>query len=98
LCRPSEADRLEEIIFRETSTLGVRRSPVDRHVLTRKSHSVDTVWGPIEGKLGWLGGDVPRFTPEFDACRRIAREHNLPLGNVYEAAQKAFDASKVTEK
>ena len=98
LCRPSEADRLEKIIFRETSTLGVRRSSLDRHVLARKSHIVDTVWGPIEGKIGWLGGDVPRFTPEFDACRRIALENNLPLGDVYEAAQKAFNASKATEK
>ena len=98
LCRPSEADRLEKIIFRETSTLGVRRSSLDRHVLARKSHAVDTVWGPVEGKIGWLGGDIPRFTPEFDACRRIALEHNLPLGDVYEAAQKAFDASKAAEK
>jgi pyridinium-3,5-bisthiocarboxylic acid mononucleotide nickel chelatase len=97
LCRPSEADRLENIIFRETSTLGVRRLSVDRHVLARKSHAVDTAWGPVEGKIGWLRGDVPRFTPEFDACRRIALEHNLPLGDVYETAQKAFDPSKIVE-
>ena len=64
----------------------------------RKSHAVDTAWGPIEGKIGWLDGDVPRFTPEFDACRRIALEHNLPLGDVYEAAQKAFDPAKAAEK
>jgi hypothetical protein len=97
LCPQSEADRLEKIIFRETSTLGVRRSSVDRHVLMRKSHTVDTVWGPVEGKIGWQDGDVPRFTPEFDACRRIALEHNLPLGDVYDAAQKAFDPSKAAE-
>jgi pyridinium-3,5-bisthiocarboxylic acid mononucleotide nickel chelatase len=97
LCRPSEADRLEKIIFQETSTLGVRRSSVDRHILARKSHAVDTVWGPIEGKIGWLRGDVPRFTPEFDACRRIALKHNLPLADVYKAAQKAFDPSKIVE-
>ena len=75
-----------------------RRSSLDRHVLARKSHAVQTVWGPVEGKIGWLGGDIPRFTPEFDACRRIALEHNLPLGDVYEAAQKAFDPSKAAEK
>jgi len=59
---------------------------------------VDTVWGPIQGKIARLGGNTPRFTPEFDACRRIALEHDLPLGNVYEAAQKAFDASRLAEK
>ncbi|MGD0517845.1 MAG: nickel pincer cofactor biosynthesis protein LarC [Thermoguttaceae bacterium] len=98
LCRPAEADRLEQIIFRETSTLGVRRSTVDRHVLARQSHAVDTVWGPIQGKIAQLGGNIPRFTPEFDVCRRIAMEHDLPLGDVYEAAQKAYDVSKATEK
>jgi uncharacterized protein (DUF111 family) len=45
-----------------------------------------------------LGGNIPRFTPEFDVCRRIAMEHDLPLGDVYEAAQKAYDVSKATEK
>jgi pyridinium-3,5-bisthiocarboxylic acid mononucleotide nickel chelatase len=95
LCLPAEAARLEEILFQETSTLGVRRSTVDRHVLARKSHIVETIWGPVEGKIGWLSGDVPRFAPEFEACRRIAVERNLPLRDVYEAAQKAFDATKV---
>jgi pyridinium-3,5-bisthiocarboxylic acid mononucleotide nickel chelatase len=98
LCRPAEADRLEAVIFRETSTLGVRRSLVDRHVLARKPHAVDTIWGQVEGKIGWLGTDVPRFTPEFDACRRIAIEHNLPLADVYEAAQKAFNASNTAQQ
>ncbi len=98
LCRPSEADRLEEIIFRETSTLGVRRSRVDRHILARESHAVDTIWGSIEGKIARLGGDFLRFTPEFDACSRIAHEHNLPLGKVYEAAQNAFDPAKIAKK
>ena len=98
LCRPSDADRLEEIIFRETSTLGLRRSTVDRHVLPRQPHAVDTIWGPVDGKIARLGPDLLRFTPEYDACRRVALEHNLPLGNVYEAAQKAFDASKMTNK
>ena len=98
LCRTGDADRLEEIIFRETSTLGIRRSVVDRHVLPREPYTVMTVWGPIEGKIARLGNDLRRFTPEFEACRRIALEKSLPLGRVYEAAQKAFDAANAAEE
>jgi pyridinium-3,5-bisthiocarboxylic acid mononucleotide nickel chelatase len=98
LCHPAEADRLEEIIFRETSTLGVRRSIIDRHVLPRKPHIVETIWGPIEGKIACLREGTLRFTPEYESCRHIAAEHNLPLSEVYEAAQKAFDASRVESK
>ncbi len=94
LCHPAQAARLEEILFQETSTLGVRRLTVDRHVLVRKSHTVETIWGPIEGKINQLAGAAWRFAPEFEACRRIALEHNLPLRVVYETAQKAFDATK----
>ena len=88
---------MEEVIFQETSTLGVRRLPVERRVLARKPHSVETVWGPIDGKIGWLYDGMPRFAPEFESCRRLAIEHKLPLCDVYETAQKAFDASKIKQ-
>ena len=90
LCEPGEVDAIEAILFQETTTLGVRRWTADRHVLARKSHSVETPWGPIEGKLGWLAGGTCRFVPEFESCRRIAVEHRVSLREVYEAAQKAF--------
>lgn len=98
LCRPGEVERIEEILFTETTTLGVRRWTLSRHVLSRQPHSVETAWGPVEGKVGWLGNDSPRFAPEFEPCRRIAAEHNVPLRAVYEAAQKAFDAGKVDRR
>lgn len=90
LCRASEVDAIEAILFAETTTLGVRRWPVSRHVLVRRARRVQTPWGPIEGKLG-LGRAGPRFAPEFESCRRVAEEHGIPLRVVYEAAQKAFD-------
>jgi hypothetical protein len=91
LCRASEVEAVEAILFEETTTLGVRRWPVSRSVLVRRAHQVETPWGPIEGKLGELGGGSLRFTPEFESCRRAATEHGVPLRVVYEAAQKAFD-------
>jgi hypothetical protein len=94
LCEPAKIEKLEKILFRETTTLGVRRWPVSRHKLERKPHRVETPWGPVEGKLGWIAGQAPSFSPEFEACSRIAREQNVPLKDVYEAAQKAFEAPK----
>ncbi len=95
LCRASDVEAVETILFEETTTLGVRRWPVSRTVLDRRPHRVQTPWGPIEGKLGGLGSGTPRFAPEFESCRRAASEHKVPLRAVYEAAQKAFDPKQV---
>jgi uncharacterized protein (DUF111 family) len=85
--------RLERIVFRETGTLGVRRWPVSRHKLSRKPHRVQTPWGPVEGKLAWIAGGPPSFSPEYESCRAIAVQHDVPLRDVYEAAQRAFEAA-----
>jgi hypothetical protein len=90
LARAEDADRLEAVLFRETTTLGVRRWMAARHVLARQAHRVETPWGPVEGKLGWLDGGQVRFAPEFESCRQLAAAHNLSLRDVYEAAQRAF--------
>jgi uncharacterized protein (TIGR00299 family) protein len=95
LCRAGDVEPIESILFTETTTLGVRRWTVSRHVLSRQAHCVETSWGPVEGKVGWLGDGWPRFAPEFESCRRIAAERGVPLRAVYEAAQNAFDASGV---
>ena len=81
---------LEEILFRETTTLGVRRYPVQRSKLHRKAHTVTTPWGPVEGKLGWREGRPPVFSPEYEACAKIAREHSVALREVFAAAQAAY--------
>ncbi|HJT77182.1 MAG TPA: nickel pincer cofactor biosynthesis protein LarC [Gemmataceae bacterium] len=83
---------LEEILFRETTTFGVRRYPVGRHKLQRRACTVTTPWGPVQGKLGWLEGRPPVFTPEYEDCARVAREHGVALRAVYAAAQRAYAA------
>ncbi len=94
LCQAAAIPKLEKIIFRETSTLGIRRWPVSRHKLERQPHTVETIWGPIDGKLAWIAGSPPSFSPEFESCRQVAEQHGVPLKDVYEAAQKAFDAAR----
>lgn len=91
LCQPDLLAKMEKILFRETGTLGIRRWPASRHKLQREPHSVETQWGPIEGKLAVLGDGSLSFSPEFESCRRIATEQNLPLKDVYESAMRAFE-------
>jgi pyridinium-3,5-bisthiocarboxylic acid mononucleotide nickel chelatase len=94
LCQAADVEKIEKVLFRETGTLGVRRWPVSRHKMDRKPHSVSTSYGMIEGKLGWIAGQEPSFSPEFEACRKAAEEKGVPLKDVYDAALRAFDAAK----
>ncbi len=90
LCRETDIESMESILFRETSTLGVRRHAVRRSTLRREARAVETPWGPVDGVTAWFGPEPPKFSPEFESCRRIAEQHGVPLKAVYEAAQRAF--------
>jgi len=91
LCQAGDAEVMEDILFSETSTLGVRSSMVARHVLRRQPHQVTTPWGPVEGKVSRHKFGLPRFSPEYESCRMTAAAHQVSLREVYEAAMKAFD-------
>ncbi len=82
--------QLETIVFRETGTFGIRRFPAQRHKLHRAQAEATTPWGPVQGKLGWLQGEKPTFTPEYEACARLARTHGVPLREVYQQALAAW--------
>jgi hypothetical protein len=98
LCRAEAVGAMEAILFEETTTLGVRRWPTSRHMLSRRPHRVETPWGPVEGKVAWLADGMPRFACEFESCRKIAQEHGVALRAVYEAALKAFDPATLSSK
>ncbi len=66
ICNEPNIPDMEEILFRETTTLGVRRYPVSRHKLRRQSTEVSTRFGTVKGKLGWIEGRPPTFSPEHD--------------------------------
>jgi len=90
LCPALLVNKLEKIIFRETTTLGVRRWPVSRHKLERRPYQVETPWGPVAGKLAWIAGMPESFSPEYESCREVAEKHQVPLKDVFEAARRAF--------
>ena len=90
LCRPSEAAKLETILFQETTTFGVRHTTVSRNKLARTKHTVQTAWGPIDGVLATLPNGQQCFSPEYESCRAIAERHSLSLRAVFEAAIRAY--------
>ena len=86
LCRPADVELLETILFRETSTLGVRHQSVERHCLERQSEAVETVYGPVRVKVARLPDGSTKRAPEYEDCKRAAEAHGVPLRAVYEAA------------
>jgi uncharacterized protein (TIGR00299 family) protein len=85
---------LEAILFRETMTFGIRRYPVTRSKLQRRACTVETPWGPVQGKLGWRGENPPVFTPEYEDCARVARAHGVPLRDVFAQARQGYTNSQ----
>jgi len=90
LCHCDDVAEMQEVLFRETSTLGVRRWLTQRTKLRREEKAVQTEWGEVAGKVAHLPGQPPRFAPEFSSCREIAALENVPLEAVYRAARRAF--------
>jgi pyridinium-3,5-bisthiocarboxylic acid mononucleotide nickel chelatase len=90
LCRAGDADGLAQIIFDETTTLGVRRREEQRQVLARKWQSVSTRFGEVRIKIASLNGTVTSYAPEYEDCRRIAAEQRVPLKMVMQEAMQAY--------
>jgi uncharacterized protein (TIGR00299 family) protein len=84
------AARLEDLIFRETSTLGLRIREERRSILDRKHVSVSTEWGAIRVKVASREGNEFHAAPEFEDCRKIAGQHAVPLKYVQEAALRTY--------
>ncbi|MCH7971392.1 MAG: nickel pincer cofactor biosynthesis protein LarC [Chloroflexi bacterium] len=82
-------DSAAELILKETSTLGIRRRPVRRYEAEREVVEVDTSLGRVPVKLKRLDGEVVQVSPEYEACREIARETGLPLAEVMRVASDA---------
>ena len=89
LARPADADRLEHLLFEETSTLGIRRTDTRRDALPRQIESVETRFGAIRVKLATLPGGGLRATPEYEDCRAAAEQHGVSLHTVTHEAEHA---------
>jgi uncharacterized protein (TIGR00299 family) protein len=79
LCSEKKKEDLIEIIFNETSTIGLRFYEVGRKVLQREIKTIDTEFGKVRIKFSRLGDDILKLAPEYKDCRKIAKKLNIPL-------------------
>jgi len=79
---------VEDALFRETGTLGVRAVDVTRRILERSFETISTPWGGVPVKIGRHAGRVTSREPELEACRRLAEEHGVPVADVVAAARR----------
>jgi len=90
LAAPGQREAVEELLFRETTTLGVRHQEWDRTTLERETVNVATAYGSIGVKVGRRGGRVYNAQPEFEDCRRAASAAGVPVKEVIAAAIVAY--------
>jgi hypothetical protein len=90
LCGEADADRFTEMILRETSAFGVRRTLSERRKLRREFASVKTPYGSVRVKIGRLNGQVVQAAPEFESCKKLAAQKRLLFKQVYEAGLRAI--------
>ncbi|MBB5343261.1 nickel pincer cofactor biosynthesis protein LarC [Tunturibacter empetritectus] len=90
LCNPSDSPALQQLILRETSTLGLRIRQDTRVCVDRHHATVTTPYGDIRVKIGTLNGEQCNIAPEFEDCRAAATKHNVPLKLVQQAAIAAY--------
>jgi len=91
LCRPDLVPALEEILFRETTTIGLRWRIETKRALKREFVTVATPWGVVRIKVARLvSGEVTNAQPEFEDCRELAEENGVPLKQVMQTAVAAY--------
>jgi hypothetical protein len=93
LCRPEDTDALMSLIFAETTTFGVRSHRAQRRALPREWVNVSTSYGSVRIKLSRSNGHILHVTPEYDDCRKLAVEKQVPLQQVISEALRTYQAS-----
>jgi hypothetical protein len=98
IAKPEDQERLTQVIFAETSTLGLRMYAAERRVEERRVELVETPWGEVRGKVTSPAAGTSVFAPEYEDCRAIAERTGTPLKQVLAAAVAAYeDASRKTK-
>ena len=92
LCPTAHRDTLIELLLTETTTFGVRLSSANRVKLRRDFIQVETQWGTIQAKRGYLNGTLIKTVPEYEDCRRLAEQNSVPLRHIYAEALNTLNS------
>lgn len=96
LCRPQDAPHLRTLLFRQTTTLGIRESSVTRWALPRQIRTVTTCYGEVRIKEATLDDNTRKFAPEHDDCVARAAAHGVSVREVWIAAMQAAEQQRET--
>jgi len=96
LCAEAEADKFAEMMLRETTAFGVRKTLAERRKLRREFAGVGTVFGKVTVKIGRLGGKVVQVAPEFESAKQLARKAGVAVKKVFAAVAAVQDRRKLT--
>lgn len=98
LAHPDSVETLLSIIFTESTSIGARTYHVTKHMLQRESRLVETPFGPVRVKLARLRERIVNVAPEYEDCRALARQHNLPVKTIYQAALSQWKEAGSTDR
>ena len=95
LCRKELMESVDSIIFKETTTLGIRFVPYTVHRLEREFFNIDTEWGEMTIKVGRFSGEIVQIAPEYEECAKVAKENGVPIKFVFDTAKiKGYEKLK----
>jgi pyridinium-3,5-bisthiocarboxylic acid mononucleotide nickel chelatase len=97
LCRPDLVAPLQEVIFRETTTIGLHWRVENKRSLGREFVEVLTAWGRVGVKVArWPSGKIANASPEYEDCRKLAAQHSVPLKQIMQEAMRIFSSTMET--
>ena len=83
LCLEQDLDKFTELLLKETSTFGVRYHKFNRQLLDREFTKINTKYGDVQVKLGYLNNKLIKVTPEYEHCKKRAEKENITLNKIY---------------
>jgi pyridinium-3,5-bisthiocarboxylic acid mononucleotide nickel chelatase len=99
LCNPDKVTALRDLVFRETTTIGLRWRIESKTSLERDFAAVETQWGPVRVKIAhWPNNETANASPEYEDCRAIAEKHSIPLKQVMMEAMRAYAMRTTRER
>ncbi len=90
LCEPVDVDAMRQILFRETTTLGIKQYFIERYALPRTIREIETPYGKVRVKIAELSPELKKISPEYDDCRKLAIEKGIPITLVYQETIRSY--------